>query len=49
MITIRDLDVFILTKNRPHFLSEAIQSLLAQTICPDRLTLLDNSDDNETF
>lgn len=49
MITIRDLDVFILTKNRPHFLSEAIQSLLAQTICPDRITILDNSDDNETF
>jgi hypothetical protein len=48
MISIKDINIFIITKNRPGFIKDAINSLILQTVKPDKIIILDNSDNNET-
>ncbi len=47
-ITINDIDVFIITHNRAHLLPEMIESVLAQTVVPDKITVLDNESTDNT-
>lgn len=46
--TISDIDVFVMTHNRAELLKETIDSLLAQTVCPDRITVFDNESEDNT-
>ena len=48
MITIHDIQIFVMTYNRSALLQETIQSLLAQTIQPTHITVLDNSSPDNT-
>lgn len=42
MITIEDIDIFIMTCNRADFLEASIKSVLQQTVSPDKITILNN-------
>ena len=46
--TIKDIDVFITTHNRAPLLAETIESVLANTIVPDRIIVLDNESTDNT-
>ena len=39
----------ILSYNRPHYLVEAIESALAQTIKPEKIIVFDNGSNQEVF
>lgn len=46
--TINDIDVCILTHNRANLLAETIESILENTIVPDKITVLDNESSDNT-
>ena len=48
MITINDIQIFVTTYNRSALLKETLQSLLAQTIRPASITVLDNNSPDDT-
>ena len=48
MITIKDIDIFIMTHNRANYLGESIKSLLCNTVKPDIITVLDNESVDNT-
>ncbi len=48
MITINDIEIFITTHNRADLISESIDSLLNQTIKPEKITVLDNESTDDT-
>ncbi|WP_424244271.1 glycosyltransferase involved in cell wall biosynthesis [Elusimicrobium posterum] len=48
MIKPQDLQIFIATFNRPAYLKNSLESILAQTVQGFELTILDNSDNSET-
>ena len=46
--TIKDIDVFVMTRNRADFLCEALTSVLKQTVRPDVVTVFDNESTDNT-
>ena len=48
MINVDDIQIFIMTRNRPEYLNRAITSLLAQDAGIKEITVLDNSDTDLT-
>ena len=46
--TIKDIDVFIITHNRASLLAETIEAVLANTVVPDKITVLDNESTDNT-
>jgi len=48
MVTINDMDIFVLSYNRAHYIKEMIKSLLNQTVGSFEIKILDNGSNDNT-